>query len=58
MDRNETICFCMDVTAGAIADAVAAGATTVEQVQEATSAGTGCGGCIPKIQAIIDEMAK
>jgi NAD(P)H-nitrite reductase large subunit len=29
--------------------------TTVEEVQETTSAGTGCGGCVPDIEALLAE---
>lgn len=29
---------------------------TVEDVGEYTNAGTGCGGCVEKIQKILDEM--
>ena len=55
MAMNETVCHCMGVTAGEIKEAVEAGATTVEAVQEATSAGTGCGGCVDTIAELIEE---
>ena len=55
MDAQETVCFCMNITAGEIEEAIAGGAATVEAVQEATGAGTGCGGCIDTIQQILDE---
>ena len=32
--------------------------TTVEEVTNFTKAGGGCGRCIPKIQAILDEVNK
>ncbi|MDR3327223.1 MAG: (2Fe-2S)-binding protein [Prevotellaceae bacterium] len=57
MDRNETVCNCMGVTRGEIEYAVKAGGlTTVDQVGEATTAGTGCGGCQEIIQEILDEI--
>ena len=56
MDREEIICHCMEVTAGAIRDAAAAGAKTVEEIQEATGAGTVCGGCLDDIQMILDSL--
>jgi len=31
---------------------------TVEEVQEATQAGTVCGGCIPDIEEILSEINK
>ena len=56
MNLDETVCFCMGVTAGDIKAAVEAGATSVEAVQEATSAGTGCGGCVDTIAELIKEF--
>ena len=59
MDRNETVCHCMGVTCGDIMDAIKAkGLKTVEEVGEATEAGTVCGGCQSVIQEILDEMNK
>lgn len=55
MDLNETVCHCMGVTAGEIKAAIEAGAKTVEEIQEATSAGTGCGGCVETIEQLLDE---
>ncbi|QVK21835.1 (2Fe-2S)-binding protein [Mycoplasmatota bacterium] len=34
------------------------GANTVEKIQEETSAGTGCGGCIPQLEELIEKHAK
>lgn len=56
MDREETICFCVGVTAGEIEDAVKNGAATYEEVQEITNCGTVCGGCEDNIRALIDEL--
>jgi NAD(P)H-nitrite reductase large subunit len=57
MNRDETVCNCMGVTRGEIEDAVRAGGlTTVDMVGEATTAGTGCGGCQEIIQEILDEI--
>ncbi len=47
------VCNCKKVKKSQILAAIAAGATTVEAVGEATGAGTGCGGCKPKIQALL-----
>ncbi len=59
MNRDEQICNCMGVSRGEIMDAIKAGGLkTVEEVGEATAAGTGCGGCQPLIQEILDEMNK
>ena len=43
MDLDKTICYCAGVTNGMIKDAVDSGATTLEEVQEITKAGTVCG---------------
>ena len=54
---NDTICNCMGVTRGEIIKAIKEkNLTTVEQVGDATDAGTGCGGCQEDIQAILDEV--
>ncbi|MDR2627282.1 MAG: (2Fe-2S)-binding protein [Dysgonamonadaceae bacterium] len=57
MDADETVCHCMNVTRGEIIEAIKAGSLkTVEDVGEATTAGTGCGGCQSVIQEILDEL--
>jgi NAD(P)H-nitrite reductase large subunit len=56
MDLTETICFCGDVTAQKIKEAVEGGAVTVEAVGEATGAGTHCGGCKEKIEKLIEQF--
>lgn len=52
------VCGCFDVTEEKIREVVRNGAHTVEDVGDATSAGTGCGACQPRIQEIIDEETK
>lgn len=54
---NDIICNCMGVTRGEIIKAIKdKRLTTVEQVGDATEAGTGCGGCQEDIQAILNEV--
>jgi bacterioferritin-associated ferredoxin len=54
---DEIVCNCMQVTRGTIEQAVREqGLTTVEMVQEVTEAGTGCGGCIEEIEAILKQI--
>jgi NAD(P)H-nitrite reductase large subunit len=43
----------MGVTAGEIIDAINSGAGTIEEIQEATGAGTVCGGCISDIEELL-----
>ncbi len=57
MAANKTICHCHDVDYLTIRMAmVNHTARTVEEIQEITGAGTGCGGCIPEIEAILASV--
>ena len=56
---EKTIWFCMAVTEDQIRDAIKSKKLkTVEEVSNATKAGTGCGGCQVAIKQILDEMNK
>lgn len=57
MDLNEVVCTCLGVTKGAIKEAVEAGSHTLEEVQEATGAGTVCGACLDDIKQLIEEFS-
>lgn len=48
------VCLCVGVTNHVVSAAVAAGATTCNQVAEACGAGTECGRCRRTIRTIID----
>ena len=56
MDLNEKVCFCGNVTVGDIKTAVEAGSTTLEEVQEATGAGTHCGRCKEKVRELVEQF--
>ncbi len=56
MDMNETVCFCGGVTVGDIKAAVEAGNTTLEAVQAATGASTHCGGCMGRVEELIEQF--
>lgn len=56
MDLEKVICYCQNVTNGMIKEAVDAGASTLEEVQEATGAGTVCGACVGNIQHLVDQF--
>lgn len=58
MDLEKTVCFCMGVTNGMIKDAVDAGASTLEEVQDATGAGTVCGGCLEDVKRLVEEFVQ
>jgi len=56
MNRNKEACHCNNVTYGMIEDAVRAGAVTVEEVQNATGAGKGCGKCKEFLAFLIRDI--
>ncbi|WP_297452966.1 (2Fe-2S)-binding protein [Persephonella sp.] len=45
MDKDTTICFCNDVSLGEILQAIQNGACTLDDIMDATDAGTACGLC-------------
>lgn len=47
------VCHCRVVTDSDILEAVAAGARDEFDIAEACGAGTGCGGCIPAVTALL-----
>lgn len=49
------VCTCLGISEDDIKKAIKDGATTVEAVEEATGAGSVCGGCKDDIQDIIDK---
>ncbi|MFW6067852.1 MAG: (2Fe-2S)-binding protein [Myxococcota bacterium] len=51
------VCHCKRVCDGTIRQSVRNGARTAEQVGAECRAGTGCGGCRPLIDLLIDEEA-
>jgi len=59
MEVDIEICHCNGINKSVIVKAIKdKGLTTVEQIQEETTAGTVCGGCIDDIESIIKEMKK
>ena len=56
MDYNKVVCTCMNITNGMIKEAVDAGASTLEEVQEATGAGTICGACVEDVEHLIEHF--
>ncbi len=51
------ICHCNNIMKSEIVKAIKEkGLTTVEQVQDATTAGTVCEGCVPDIEEILGEV--
>jgi nitrite reductase (NADH) large subunit len=53
------VCTCNNVTKGAICDAVRSGTHELAALKQCTKAGTGCGGCVPVVTALLKaEKAK
>lgn len=46
----------MSITNGMIKDAVDGGASTLEEVQDATGAGTVCGACLDDVRRLVEEF--
>lgn len=51
------VCHCKRVNDRTIRAAVESGAKCRGQVAKACGAGTGCGGCIPEVERIIEHTA-
>lgn len=58
MNLDEIVCNCMGVTNGMIKEAVEAGANTLEEVQEATGAGTVCGACLDDVKQLVESLVQ
>lgn len=58
MNDDDIICTCYDVTVKDIKDAINNGASSLEEVEEATQAGTLCGACIGDLENLVKELLK
>ncbi len=58
MNRDKVVCNCLGVTNGMIQDAVNDGASTLEEVQEITGAGTVCGVCLEDLENLVNAFVK
>jgi bacterioferritin-associated ferredoxin len=52
------VCLCVGVTSHTVADAVAAGASTSNEVAKMCGAGSECGRCRRSVRAIIDGATR
>jgi assimilatory nitrate reductase electron transfer subunit len=57
MPDRATVCRCNGVSKGDVVGCWRAGATTCEEVAEATRATTGCGSCTSTVQGLLDWLA-
>jgi len=60
LEEEDIICSCNNVSYGNICEAIEEKELrTVEEIQKCTKAGTGCGGCLPMVKAVLKhELAK
>jgi bacterioferritin-associated ferredoxin len=49
------VCFCEAVTSREVEDAIDRGAESIREIGESTGAGTGCGGCHPTLEALLES---
>ena len=56
MNRNKIACECRHISYGKIEDAIKAGASTFEEVQEKTGCGKSCGKCREFIQYLVRDL--
>lgn len=54
-DGERTVCFCHNVLAKTLLEAMRAGAVTLEQIQAETCASTGCGGCEWEVRELLER---
>ena len=50
------VCHCRVVNDRAVQEAVQAGARDVTTIGALCSAGTRCGGCVPALEALLDDL--
>ncbi len=53
--EDRIVCTCLGVSESTIIQAIQNGAHTLEEIEEATQAGTICGACLDDIQEILDR---
>lgn len=56
MNLDKIVCNCMNVTSGMIKEAVDNGASTLEEVQSVTGAGTVCGSCLEDVRRLVEQF--
>ncbi|WP_394129970.1 nitrite reductase large subunit NirB [Shewanella maritima] len=55
LKSTSIVCSCHQVTKGDIVEAVQAGSHNLAEIKACTRAASGCGGCAPLVQKIIDQ---
>lgn len=52
---REIVCQCLNVSREEIEEAVASGVTDFSVLQDKTKVGTGCGSCVERVKALLEE---
>ncbi len=55
-EADLTVCFCHCVTRDQIVEAIRLGSRTLAEIQAATRASTGCGGCELEVLEILEKQ--
>lgn len=56
MKPEKVVCNCMGVTIGMIQDAIESGASSLDEVQAVTQAGTVCGACLEDLERVVEAL--
>ena len=58
MHDEDIVCTCMSVSVRDIKTAIEAGASSFQEVQDATGAGTVCGACNDVLEGVIEQLLR
>ena len=58
LDDDCQICSCNNVTKGALCQTIRSGVTNLGELKKCTKAGTGCGGCLPMVNDLLNAELK
>lgn len=56
--EDNIICHCLNISEADIVDAINKGAKTLDDVQDATGAGSACGSCLSDIEELLEKHSK
>ena len=58
MHDEDIVCTCMSVSVRDIKTAIEAGASSFQEVQDATEAGTVCGACNDVLESVVEQFTE
>lgn len=56
MDDSEIICPCLDLSVADLKEAISSGSSTVDEIIEATGAGSVCGICLDEVKELAQNL--